>query len=107
MIGSYPKTTPGVRMTRQCEYIRRRFQPLEPFRETVTQEALDRNPVRFAGLMDVYGPFPFGKNDRRSPLPSGETIVGTRARARPIGHVSLVRTAASMRFLDWPNPWGE
>ncbi|MCY4058709.1 MAG: hypothetical protein OXG44_11975 [Gammaproteobacteria bacterium] len=30
----------------------------------MTQEALDRNPVRFAGLMDVYGPFPFGKNDR-------------------------------------------
>ncbi|MDE0038988.1 MAG: hypothetical protein OXU77_15770, partial [Gammaproteobacteria bacterium] len=53
-----------VRMTLQCEYMRPRFQPQEPFRETVTQEVLDRNPVRFAGLMDVYGPFPFGKNDR-------------------------------------------
>ena len=62
--GSYPKKTPGVRMTLQCEYMRPRFQPQEPFRETVTQEALDRNPVRFAGLVDVYGPFPFGKNDR-------------------------------------------
>ncbi|MCY3623374.1 MAG: phytanoyl-CoA dioxygenase family protein [Gammaproteobacteria bacterium] len=62
--GSYPKTTPGVRMTLQCEYMRPRFQPQEPFRETVTQEALDRNPVRFAGLVDVYAPFPFGKNDR-------------------------------------------
>ncbi len=62
--GSYAKKTQGVRMTLQCEYMRPRFQPQEPFRDTVTQEALDRNPVRFAGLMDVYGPFPFGKNDR-------------------------------------------
>lgn len=62
--GSYPRKTPGVRMTLQCEYMRPRYQPQEPYRETVTQEALDRNPIRFAGLMDVYGPYPFGKNDR-------------------------------------------
>lgn len=61
--GSYPKTTPGLRMTLQCEYMRRRHQTEEAYRETVTQEALDRNPVRFAGLMDVYSLFPFGKND--------------------------------------------
>ena len=61
--GSYPRTVPSVRMTLQCEYMRPRFQPQEPYRETVTQEALDRNPVRFAGLMDVYGPYPFGKSD--------------------------------------------
>ncbi len=61
--GSYPKKTPGLRMTLQCEYMRRRLQPEEAYRETVTQEALDRNPVRFAGLMDVYSLFPFGKND--------------------------------------------
>lgn len=64
--GSYPKKTPGIRMALQCEYMRPRFQPQEPFRETVTQEILDRNPIRFAGLMDVYGPFPFGKNGRQS-----------------------------------------
>ncbi|MDA1300893.1 MAG: phytanoyl-CoA dioxygenase family protein [Proteobacteria bacterium] len=62
--GSYPRKTAGVRMALQCEYMRPRFQPQEPYRETVTQEILDRNPVRFAGLMDVYGPFPFGKSDR-------------------------------------------
>ena len=62
--GSYPRKTKGVRMTLQNEYMRPRFQPQEPYRETVTQEILDRNPVRFAGLMDVYGPFPFGKNNR-------------------------------------------
>lgn len=61
--GSYPKKTPGLRMTLQCEYMRRRQQPEEAYRETVTQEALDRNPVRFAGLMDVYSLFPFGKSD--------------------------------------------
>ena len=61
--GSYPKKTPGLRMTLQCEYMRRRQQPEEAYRETVTQEALDRNPIRFAGLMDVYSLFPFGKND--------------------------------------------
>lgn len=38
-------------------------QTQEPFRTTVPQEALARNPVRFAGLMDVYGAFPFGKMD--------------------------------------------
>jgi ectoine hydroxylase-related dioxygenase (phytanoyl-CoA dioxygenase family) len=62
--GSYPRQTPGVRMALQCEYMRPRYQPQEPYRDTVTQTALDRNPVRFAGLMDVYGPFPFGKSDR-------------------------------------------
>ena len=61
--GSYPKKTPGLRMTLQCEYMRRRHQTEEAYRETVTQEALDRNPVRFAGLMDVYSLFPFGKSD--------------------------------------------
>ena len=61
--GSYPKKTPGLRMTLQCEYMRRRRQTEEAYRDTVTQEALDRNPVRFAGLMDVYSLFPFGKND--------------------------------------------
>ena len=61
--GSYPKKTPGLRMTLQCEYMRRRLQTEEAYRQTVTQEALDRNPVRFAGLMDVYSLFPFGKSD--------------------------------------------
>lgn len=73
--GSYPKKTPGLRMTLQCEYMRRRRQTEEAYRDTVTQEALDRNPVRFAGLMDVYSLFPFGKSDwdidRQSAAPVG------------------------------------
>ncbi|MCY3857836.1 MAG: phytanoyl-CoA dioxygenase family protein [Gammaproteobacteria bacterium] len=61
--GSYPKKTSGLRMTLQCEYMRRRRQAEEAYRETVTQDALDRNPIRFAGLMDVYSLFPFGASD--------------------------------------------
>lgn len=61
--GSYPKKSSGLRMTLQCEYMRRRMQTEEAYRDTVTQEALDRNPIRFAGLMDVYSLFPFGKSD--------------------------------------------
>lgn len=61
--GSYPKTTQGLRMTLQCEYMRRRQQTEEAYRDTVTQVVLDRNPVPFAGLMDVYSLFPFGKSD--------------------------------------------
>ena len=63
--GSFPRTVPGHRMMILCEYARPRLQMQEPFRDTVTQEILDRNPIRFSGLMDVYGPFPFGKSDRQ------------------------------------------
>jgi ectoine hydroxylase-related dioxygenase (phytanoyl-CoA dioxygenase family) len=62
--GSFPKTTPRHRLMILCEYARPRLQMQEPFRETVTQATLDRNPIRFSGLMDQYGLFPFGKNDR-------------------------------------------
>ena len=41
------------------------MQTQEPFRQTATQEALDRNPLRFARLMDVQGAFPFGKSPPR------------------------------------------
>ncbi len=64
--GSFPRSTSGHRLMILCEYARPRIQMQEPFRETVTQEILDRNPIRFSGLMDVYGMFPFGKNDRDS-----------------------------------------
>ena len=75
--GSYPRETPGVRMAMQFEYMQPRYQPQEPYRETVTQAALDRNPVRFAGLMDVYGPFPFGKSDRNADGRALEAPPGT------------------------------
>ncbi len=63
--GSYPRTTDGLRLMMLGTYCRPHMQTQEPFRPTVTQEVLDRNPVRFGRLMDVYGGFPFGKSPPR------------------------------------------
>ena len=43
-------------------FCRSHMQSQEPFRLTATQEALDRNPIRFCQLMDVGGAFPCGKS---------------------------------------------
>ena len=48
------------------------MQSQEPFRLTVTQEALDRNPIRFGQLMDISGAFPFGKSPARPRQPRSE-----------------------------------
>jgi len=65
--GSYPRSTDGLRLMMLGTYCRPHMQTQEPFRQTVTQEALDRNPVRFGRLMDVAGGFPFGKSPPRPP----------------------------------------
>lgn len=61
--GSWPRENSGERLMILGTFSRPFMQTQEPFRDTVTQAALSRNPVRFAGLMDVYGGFPFGKED--------------------------------------------
>ena len=53
----------GERLMILGTYSRPFMQTQGPYRQTVTQEALSRNPLRFAGLMDVYGSFPFGEQD--------------------------------------------
>ena len=63
--GSYPRQTDGLRLMMLGTYCRAHMQTQEPFRATVTQEALDRNPLRFGRLMDVQGGFPFGKSPPR------------------------------------------
>ena len=63
--GSYPRTTEGLRLMMLGTYCRPHMQTQEPFRQSVEQAALDRNPVRFGRLMDVYAPFPFGKSPPR------------------------------------------
>ena len=63
-------------------YCRPHMQTQEPFRQTVTQEALDRNPLRFGRLMDVQGVFPFGKSP---PRPEKREDA-----ARPGGYLSLM-----------------
>ncbi len=61
--GSTPRQRSGERLMILGTFSRGYLQTQEPFRQTVPAEALARNPIRFAGLMDVYGAFPFGKND--------------------------------------------
>ena len=75
--GSYPRKTQGLRLMMLGTYCRSHMQTQEPFRQTVTQEALDRNPVRFGRLMDVAGGFPSAsrRRDRRN--------LRTRRRDRP------------------------
>ena len=61
--GSVPRRRVGERLMVLGTFSRPYLQTQEPFRETATQAALERNPIRFTGLMDLYGAFPFGKND--------------------------------------------
>ena len=63
---SYPRTSEGLRLTVLGTYCRPHMKSQSPFRETVTQEALDRNPLRFAELMDIANWLPFGKDMRAS-----------------------------------------
>ena len=64
--GSYPRTNDGLRLMLLGTYCRPHMQTQEPFRETVRQEVLDRNPIRFGQLMDCGGVFPFGKSPSRA-----------------------------------------
>ena len=61
--GSALRSNVGERLMVLGHYCRPYMQTQGPYRQTVTQEALARNPLRFAGLMDVYGAFPFGEQD--------------------------------------------
>ena len=84
--GSYPRTTEGLRLMMLGTYCRSHMQTQEPFRQTVTQEALDRNPIRFGRLMDVAGGFPFGKSPPRPPKPQDKPA---RQPESPTGYISL------------------
>ena len=84
--GSYPRKTEGLRLMMLGTYCRSHMQTQEPFRQTVTQEALDRNPVRFGRLMDIAGAFPFGKSPPRPPKPTDKA---PRQAQSPTGYISL------------------
>ena len=60
--GSFERKVPGLRIMMLGAYARPHLQTQEPYRQTCTQEVLDRNPVRFAALMDQYGKLPFGRD---------------------------------------------
>ena len=89
--GSYPRTEPGLRLTVIATYCKPNLQAQEPFRATCTQDALDRNPRRFAALMDHYGWFPFGVAD----------LDGARATQNPTGINLAARRFCSL-FDDEP-----
>jgi ectoine hydroxylase-related dioxygenase (phytanoyl-CoA dioxygenase family) len=59
-----PRRIPGLRCTFFFNFVRHTLQTQEPYRDTCTQEALDRNPRRFAMLMDQFGPFPWREEDQ-------------------------------------------
>ena len=61
--GSTLRSNVGERLMVLGNYCRPYIQTQGAYRQTVTPEALARNPRRFAGLMDVYGGFPFGEQD--------------------------------------------
>ena len=60
--GSLPKQTEGLRLMVLALYNRPHMQTQEAFKDSVTLEALARNPKRFARLMNVYNPMPWGKS---------------------------------------------
>ena len=55
-----------------------------PIPQTVTQEALARNPLRFARLMDVYGEFPFGEQDVDIARLQGAAVSSSALERHPI-----------------------
>lgn len=61
--GAFPRRIPGLRGTFFFNFARHSMQTQEPYRDTCTQEALDRNPRRFAMLMDQFGPYPWREED--------------------------------------------
>ena len=80
--GSYPKATDGLRLMMLGMYNRPHMATQEGFRETVTAEALARNPIRFTRLMNVYHAMPMGT--------SGADL--GRLGAAPRGYSSLFDT---------------
>jgi ectoine hydroxylase-related dioxygenase (phytanoyl-CoA dioxygenase family) len=79
--GSYPKTTDGLRLMILGMYNRPHMQTQEAYRQTATNEALARNPKRFARLMNVYNTMPWGK-----------TPDYAKAGQAPQGYLSLLDT---------------
>ena len=81
--GSYPKETDGPRLMMLGMYNRPHMATQEGFRETVTDAALARNPIRFARLMNVYQPMPMGTSgpdlERLGAAPRGYDTCSTRS----------------------------
>lgn len=90
--GSYPKTTDGLRLMILGLYNRPHMQTQEAYRETVTNEVLARNPKRFARLMNIYNPMPWGKTPDYG-----------KATSAPQGYLSLFDTEPAGDAHQVPN----
>ncbi len=60
--GSLPKQTDGLRLMVLAMFNRPHMQTQEAYKDTVEAAALARNPKRFARLMNIYNPMPWGKS---------------------------------------------
>ena len=89
--GSYPKTTDGLRLMILGMYNRPHMQTQEAYRHTATDEALARNPKRFARLMNVYNAMPWGKTP--------DYTIGGQG---PSGYLSLFDTEPAGKDLRVP-----
>ena len=114
--GSYPRRSEGLRLMFLATFCRTHMQTQEPFRSTVTQDALDRNPIRFAQLMDVRGSFPFGKSpyqnvprrnkrDEQTPIPPYLSLfekepAGGRIQQRPKVDFGKYENEVANRILE-------
>jgi ectoine hydroxylase-related dioxygenase (phytanoyl-CoA dioxygenase family) len=72
--GSYPKTTDGLRLMILGMYNRPHMQTQEAYRHTATDEALARNPKRFARLMTVAAQGPNGYLSLFDTEPAGKDM---------------------------------
>lgn len=79
--GSYPKQSDGLRLMVLGMFNRPHMQTQEAYRETATDEALARNPLRFTRLMNVHHVMPWGKSPDYG-----------RAKQAPSGYISLFDT---------------
>ncbi len=105
---AFPRKVAGIRASLFFNFARHHVQSQEPYRDTCTQEALDRNPRRFALLMDQFALFPFKEEDvdltqiaLRDAYPSlfdgcpANGSIRLRSSCRPSGVPSFAQPTAS------------
>ena len=99
--GSYPKQTDGLRLMLLALYNRPHMQTQEAFRETVTDEVLARNPVRFARLMNVYHAMPWGRTGKDAePLDSAPRGYQSLFDSEPAGDKVSIGTGTDFQACD-------
>ncbi|MEM7016627.1 MAG: phytanoyl-CoA dioxygenase family protein [Pseudomonadota bacterium] len=89
--GSYPKNTDGLRLMVLGMFNRPHMQTQEAYRQTATNEALARNPLRFTRLMNVHNAMPWGK-----------TPDYAKAATAPQGYLSLFDTEPAGERVSVP-----